>query len=81
MKGYSQSAGITSLCDFAADLLDKHTVVPWYSRVPSPSNIADFPSRNVDRALLLPSKRVSSDLVMQSFSAVASFVKAHLLRH
>ena len=80
VKGYSHSAGITLLCDFAADLLDKHTVVPWYSRVPSPSNIADFPSRKVDHALLLPSKCVSSDLVMQSFSAVASCVKAHLLR-
>jgi len=45
VKGYSKSAAITSICAAAAVLLDLRCILPWCCRVPSSSNIADYPPR------------------------------------
>ena len=51
IKGYSSSPSITAICTLAATYLDTYCVLPWFSRVPSSSNIADFPSRLMDHPL------------------------------
>ena len=52
VKGYSDARAITAICALTATALDKFVILPWYRRVPSSSNIADFPSRNVPHRIL-----------------------------
>ena len=47
IRGYSDSFAISLICHLVAQQLDDKCILPWYSRVPSPSNLADFPSRKV----------------------------------
>ena len=54
IKGYSKAASITHMCALASNAVDSFRRMPWYRsrRVPSLSNLADLPSRNVDHGLL-----------------------------
>ena len=45
IKGYSVSLAMTAICALASTCLDEKCILPWFSRVPSPSNLADYPSR------------------------------------
>ena len=59
IKGYSKAASITHICALASNAIDSYCIMPWYSRVPSLSNLADLPSRGVSHELL-PSSLSSS---------------------
>ena len=52
IKGYSSSKNISHLCSLITSALDAAMILPWFSRVPSPSNIADIPSRNLKDPML-----------------------------
>ena len=52
IKGYSTAPAITRICALASNALDSYCIMPWYSRVPSLSNLADLPSRDVGHKLL-----------------------------
>ena len=45
VKGCSRSPVLARICHWVATLCEKRTILPWFSRVPSPSNIADAPSK------------------------------------
>ena len=45
IKGYSPSLENAAIIDEAAQRLAHLGCYPWFTRVPSPSNPADFPSR------------------------------------
>ena len=45
IKGCSRSPVLARLCHWVATLCEKQTIMPWFSRVPSPSNVADAPSQ------------------------------------
>ena len=53
IKGCSKSPVLSRICHWVATLCEKRTILPWFSRVPSPSNIADAPSR-LQPSILLP---------------------------
>ena len=51
IRGYSDSFAISLICQMVAQQLDDYYVLPWYSRVPSASNLSDFPSRKIRHQL------------------------------
>lgn len=77
VKGYSKSSKVTSICDYIHNLLDSYVVVPWFTRVPSPSNISDAPSRFRAHPFLNASIRERQEKALDAFLEVVSHVKAH----
>ena len=75
IKGYSSSQSITAICALAATYLDAYCILPWFSRVPSASNLADFPSRLKDHPLLKRDLSVSDGEVKDAFSGSMSFIE------
>ena len=45
IKTYSDATGVTKLVKLASVLCEESVVLPWFLRVASPSNVADYPSR------------------------------------
>ena len=45
IRGCSKSPVLARISQWVATLCERHTVLPWFSRVPSSSNIADPPSQ------------------------------------
>jgi hypothetical protein len=74
IRGYSDSLAITSICVLTATALDKFFILPWFSRVPSSSNIADFPSRDVPHRFLRNSSHVPKAEVTKVFEESLKFV-------
>ena len=74
IKGYSTSKKITSICALAATSLDAHFVLPWFARIPSPSNLADFPSRQISHPLLKEKARIPKEEVERAFTDSMVFV-------
>ena len=74
IKGYSASKSITSICALAATSLDAHFVLPWFARIPSPSNLADFPSRQLSHPLLTESTKIPKEEVERVFADSMDFV-------
>jgi len=60
IKGYSRSQVISCMCSLHTALLDDLFALPWYSRVPSISNIVDSSPRGIPHSLLLECKRFDS---------------------
>ena len=73
IRGYSRSKPITSICALTATYLDMHCIIPWYSRVPSQSNIEDWPSRQVQHPFLLESHQEDMELVRKAFDPCSNF--------
>lgn len=63
IKGYSASRNISHLCSLITASLDSVATLPWFSRVPSPSNISDFPSRDLENSLLPECRRTNREHV------------------
>lgn len=78
MKGYSRSAGAMALARTAAERCESHTIMPWFLRVASSSNLADHPSRMKEHPLLLPSLEVSKPLLVSVLQEVISYFSSHL---
>ena len=74
IKGYSTSKKITSICALAATCLDSHFVLPWFARIPSPSNLADFPSRQLSHPLLKENAQIPKEEVERAFTDSMVFV-------
>ena len=59
ISGSGRNAVAVLLVDFLLKLEMSVCASPWYARVPTPSNIADEPSRGVERLLeLMGSQKV-----------------------
>ena len=67
IRGYSEARAITSICVLTATALDKSMMLPWYSRVPSSSNIADYPSRDVPHRMLTDQLQTSKAEALETF--------------
>ena len=78
IKGYSTSKAITAVCALAATTLDAHFVLPWFARVPSISNIADYPSRQLEHPLLVKDTMVPQEEIRRSFEESLAFLKGAL---
>lgn len=71
IRAHSGSPMIAAaLCQFVDTALDDSRVLVWYSRVPSPSNIADFPSRCIGRPWLTQSAMATPDHVARALRDV-----------
>ena len=77
IRGYSKSNIITRLCDFSCEILDDAVILPRFTRIPSASNIADFPSRGVQHSMLCESHRISHDEVQRSWYMITKRVEGH----
>ena len=58
-----------------SDLPGRIRYLPWFSTVPSASNLADFPSRLKDHPLLKRDLSVSDGEVKDAFSGSMSFIE------
>ena len=68
IRGYSESKAITCICDLVARLIDDCVIFPWFTRVASPSNIADPPSRNESRPFLSQQLQCDTAFVKDRFA-------------
>ena len=74
VKGCSASMQITRLCQYCATIFEKNSMLVWHARVPSSSNIADSPSRQVESALLPLALKCSSKEVESAWARVMGAV-------
>ena len=74
IKGYSVSLAITAICALASTCLDERCILPWFSRVPSPSNLADYPSRGWKHPLLKSGMEVAKSDTQRAFENSLRFV-------
>ena len=81
IKGVSKAPAITAICSIASQVLDEFCIMPWFSRVPSLSNLADLPSRDVSHPLLLLDLRTPHESVMsvveESLKSVGETCRPH----
>lgn len=70
IRGYSKSTMITRLCDVCSEMLDSSVMLPWFTRIPSASNIADFPSRGIDHPLLCKSQKLQYGKIYKSWEKI-----------
>ena len=52
IKGYSSSVSLSLLSRMLAVRLEELVCIQWFARVASASNLADFPSRNMEHPML-----------------------------
>ena len=74
IKGYSSAPGVTSLVRLASQICEEAMLLPWFLRVASPSNIADFPSRLQKHFLLHTCDMVPENETLGAFEHVVNFV-------
>ena len=73
IKGYSNAAGVTKLVRLASMMCEECMMLPWFLRVASPSNIADFPSRLQRHFLLNDHEMVAPAEVFDAFHHALQF--------
>ena len=74
IRGYSSSRAITCICDLVAQLIDDCVIIPWFTRVASPSNIADPPSRQESHPFLPQSLQCEMAIAKDKFASLRCFV-------
>ena len=78
IKGYAKNSKICCLVQLAANLCEEHCIMPWYLRVPTCANLADFPSRlKAHHSLLAKCKVPSGDVEMCFASMLAGLRETH----
>ena len=70
MKGYSKSQGVSGLVRLLAVQCEELTILPWFLRVASASNLSDFPSRLKAHPLLLKMNRASDQSLNNAINDV-----------
>ena len=70
MKGYSNSDGVNGLVRLMAVKCEELTILPWFLRVASASNLSDFPSRLKEHHLLLKQDRTSDQSLNETLNNV-----------
>ena len=74
IKGYSKAPYVTLLVRFASTLCEEAMMLPWFMRVASPSNIADYPSRFQEHHLLKIHQLIAHDCVQAAVRHAMEFV-------
>ena len=62
MKGYSNALNVGRLCHLLLHDCEKLCMIPWFLRVPSSANIADFPSRQIAHPFLVNEKCINDGI-------------------
>ena len=62
MKGYSNALNVGRLCHLLLHDCEKLCLIPWFLRVPSSANIADFPSRQTAHPFLTNEKCIDDGI-------------------
>ena len=78
IRGYSDSSAISLICHLVAQHLDDSYVLPWYSRVPSASNLSDFPSRKIQHRYLRDTECIPEGEVAKVFDTSFEYVESHM---
>lgn len=81
IRGYSTSSTITAICRMVSICLDEGVIIPWITRAPSASNIADYPSRGIEHSLLVKGAQASPKDVKGCFDECQRLVAAGLQGH
>ena len=76
VKGYSNARTVSSLVRIAALRFESHMILPWFLRVASASNLADYPSRMKRHQLLTPDKKISNDNVNSCVLQIVEFLNS-----
>ena len=74
IKGYSSALAVTAICALTATFLDAHCILPWYSCVPSASNLADYPSRQINYPLLKEEMKIAEEEALEAFRGSMEFI-------
>ena len=77
IRGYSSSLSISVICDLVARTLDSEVIIPWFSRIPSASNLADAPSREMKHPLLQEELRANKELVERKLKILIALFEVH----
>ena len=80
IQGYSDSPSITFICALVALHLDHCCIMPWFSRVPSASNISDYPSRKTSHHLLKEAVSVPEGETHAVFEESLKQVESHIYK-
>eukprot|EP00435_Cladocopium_sp_Y103_P019670 s3838_g4.t1 len=80
IRGYSDSPSITFICALVALHLDHFCIMPWFSRVPSSSNISDYPSRKIAHHLLEESVAIPEGEALAVFEESLKQVESHIYK-
>ena len=80
IRGYSDSPSITFICALVALHLDHCCIMPWFSRVPSASNISDYPSRKTSHHLLKEATSVPEGDTHAVFEESLKQVESHIYK-
>ena len=70
MKGYSNTLNVGRICHLLLYDCEKLCVIPWFLRVPSAANIADFPSRQMAHPFLVIGKCVDESITESRLNEV-----------
>ena len=76
IKGYSNSKSVSSLVRVAAIKFEAHTILPWFLRVASASNLSDYPSRMKSHEMLTRDKMTPSDVVNSCVQQIVEFLNS-----
>ena len=68
MKGYSHAPMVSRIVNALCVSFEEGLILPWFLRVPSSANIADFPSREMDHPFLKSEFRLNATLVKNAFT-------------
>ena len=71
MKGYSHAPMVSRIVNALCVQFEESLILPWFLRVPSSANIADFPSRAIDHSFLKSEFRLDATLVKNAFAKLA----------
>ena len=71
MKGYSHAPMVSKIVNALCVQFEESLILPWFLRVPSSANIADFPSRAIDHSFLKSEFRLDATLVKNAFAKLA----------
>ncbi len=70
MKGYSNASNVGRLCHLLLHDCEKLCMIPWFLRVPSAANIADFPSRQIAHPFLVNEKCIDDGITRSRLDEV-----------
>ena len=74
IKGYSNADMVTTICNVGNDRCEGCVAMPWFMRVPSAANLADYPSRFVEHTFLNAELMVPEDEAEKALQLVINDV-------
>ena len=76
IKGYSNADMVTTICNIGNDRCEECVAMPWFMRVPSAANLADYPSRFVEHTFLNAELMVPEDETEKALQSVINEVSS-----